>query len=291
MNKRVLVGGAYAAAAFFFWGINPLYFKLLVEVPPLEVLAHRVIWALPLLALLVAVNKSWRDLVSALADHRTLSLLVLSTMIVSSNWFVYISSIADEQVLQSSLGYYINPLVNILLGVLVLGERLTRWHGVAVALAALGVVNLAIQIGGIPWIALYLAFSFGLYGLIRKRLSLASVEGLFVETALLTPLAFGYLLWLGAEGQFLTGDAARDGLLLLAGVVTAAPLIWFTSGARRLNYSTVGFFQYLSPTCLFLLAVFVFDEPFTRAHLVTFACIWAALLIFTVESIRRLRRA
>jgi chloramphenicol-sensitive protein RarD len=195
-------------------------------------------------------------------------------------------------VLEVSLGYYINPLVNVLLGVAVLRERLSPWQGLAVALAAAGVANLALQVEGFPWVSLTLAGTFGVYGLIRKTVRLGSLEGLTVESTAVLPLALGYVLFLAVAGggSFGTVDLATDGLLLAAGAVTAAPLLAFSSAARRLNYTTVGFFQYIAPTCHFLLAVLAYGEPFARAHLVTFALIWTALAVFSVDGIRAARR-
>ena len=282
----------FALAAFGFWGINPLYFKAVDHVPALEVLAHRVVWSLLLLALLVSLGRRWRVVAGALADRRTMLMLLLSTAIISVNWLVYIWAINVERVLETSLGYYINPLVSVLLGVLALGERLTLWQCVAVLLAACGVANLALGIDQVPWVALLLAFSFGLYGLIRKTVRIESVDGLLVETGMMLPLALAYLIYLALSGQgsFGTMDRSHDLLLALSGIVTAAPLIWFTSAARRLKLSTIGFFQYLSPSCHFLLAVFIFDEPFTTTHLITFLMIWTALAIFTLQSLAASRR-
>ncbi|HMB76417.1 MAG TPA: EamA family transporter RarD, partial [Kiloniellaceae bacterium] len=253
---------------------------------------HRIVWAVPLLALLIYWAKSWPKVRRAVADPRVLCTLMATTVILGVNWFLYIYAINSAQILQSSLGYYINPLVNVGLGVLVLGERLNRWRALAILLAAVGVVNLAVTGDHFPWIALTLAGTFGVYGLIRKVISVASIEGLFIEAGLLLPVALGYLVYLAVAGQssFSLQDGRTDILLMLAGPVTALPLIWFTSGARRLDYATIGFFQYIAPSLHFLLAVFLYDEPFGPAHLITFACIWTALAIFSVDGLRRSRR-
>jgi chloramphenicol-sensitive protein RarD len=221
---------------------------------------------------------------------------MLSTGIVSLNWLVYIWAVFTERVLETSLGYFINPLVSVLLGVIFLGERLRPWQVVAVALAGVGVLNLAFGAADFPWIALTLAFSFGTYGLIRKTVAVGSVDGLLVETTLLLPFAIAFLAYLAITGggNFATGGLQISVLLVLAGPATALPLIWFTSAARRLRLSTVGFFQYIAPSCQFLLAVVLFGEPFTTTHLITFACIWLALALFTADSLlaaRRLRAA
>lgn len=284
-------GVAYAVAAYGFWGLNPLYFKAVTEVPALEVLAHRTLWTVVLLALLVSLGRRWSAIVDALRDRRTVLLLCLSTLVISVNWLIYIWAIFVERVLETSLGYYINPLVSVLLGVVVLRERLAPLQALAVLLAALGVLNLALGAGGLPWVAISLALTFGLYGLIRKTARIGAAEGLLVETSLILPFALGYLLFIAAEGtgSFATESRATDLLLIAAGPVTMLPLVWFASAARRLPLSLVGFFQYIAPTCHFLLAVFAFGEPFTRGHLITFLLIWTAVALFVWETLRAAR--
>jgi chloramphenicol-sensitive protein RarD len=291
-RARSTAGVLYALAAFLFWGGVPVYFKAVGHVPALEVLAHRIVWSVVLLAGLVTLTRHWPAVAAALRDRRTRLLLMLSTLIVSVNWLVFIWAIAAGRVLETSLGYYINPLVNVLLGVVVLRERIGAWRGWAVALAALGVLNLALGTGGLPWVSLTLALTFGLYGLIRKTVRIEAIDGLLVETVLLLPLALAYLGWLALAGGGAFGalDGRTDVLLLLSGAVTAVPLIWFTAAARRLAYSTVGFFQYLAPSCHFLLAVLVYGESFGAAQLVTFLCIWGALAIVTGRSVVEGRR-
>ncbi len=286
-------GVAFAIAAYGFWGLNPIYFKAVAHVPAVEVLAHRVVWSVLFLVVLVAMIRTWGRLAAALRDRRTLLMLALSTLVISGNWLIYIWAITVERVLETSLGYYINPLISVLLGVLVLRERLGLWQGVAVALAAAGVLNLALGVGGFPWVALSLALTFGVYGLIRKTVAVGSIEGLLIETAIMLPAALAYLVYLALSGagRFAAGDLGTDLLLFLCGAVTMLPLIWFTSAARRLRLSTVGFFQYIAPTCHFLLAVFAFGEPFTSTHLVTFLLIWTAVGIYTAQSLADLRRA
>lgn len=292
MSKETRLGAAYALGAFFLWGISPLYFKAVDQVPIFEVLAHRILWSVVFLFLLLTVCRRWMVLRNALREPRTLTMLMLSTLVVSVNWFFFIWAITNDRVLESSLGYYINPLVNVLLGTIFLRERLTRWQTVAVGLAAVGVLNLTLQVGTLPWVSLLLASTFGVYGLIRKTIKVESVDGLFVETAIVLPVAVGYLAYLAVNGQAAFGslDLETDLLLIAAGLVTAVPLIWFTCGARRLNYSTVGLFQYLAPTCQFLLAVLAFGEAFTWAHVVTFSCIWTALAIYSAQSWLMARR-
>ncbi len=292
MERERLLGGLAALIAFGFWGGIPIYIKAVAHVPAPELLAHRTFWSVILLLVLIALGRRWSVLRAALAERRVWLLLAVSTSLLALNWLVFIWAITEGRVLETSLGYYINPLVNVLLGVLVLRERLDPWQGLAVALATIGVLYLTLQLGSFPWVSLTLAASFGIYGLIRKTIRLNSIEGLFAETALVAPLALGYLIYLGVTGTGAmgVGDRATDMLLLLSGVVTALPLLAFASAARRLQYTTVGFFQYIAPTGHFLLAVFVYGEVFTGAHLITFGLIWAALAIFTADSLRAMRR-
>jgi chloramphenicol-sensitive protein RarD len=280
-------GSLYAIAAFGFWGLTPIYYKLLPHVPPVEVLAHRVIWSVVFGALFVTLLRAWPQVRSALSCARTVRTLALTSALVSTNWLIYIYAVVNDQVMATSLGYYINPLVNVLLGMLFLGERLGRGRTLAVALAAIGTASLAFELGGLPWISLTLAFSFGFYGLIRKRLGLPSMAALFVETLLMAPLALLALAWFGVQGQSAFGDDTRTTLLLmLAGPITLLPLLWFAEAARRLPLITVGFFQYLGPTLTFLLATLVYGEPFTAAWAITFVLIWSALAVFTIDSLR-----
>lgn len=291
-RRERMAGVAYAIAAFGSWALNPLYFKAVAHIPVFEVLAHRIIWSMVILVGLVWLRRRWRVILHALADRRTLAYLALSTLIISANWLTYIWAIVSGRVLESSLGYYINPLVSVVLGVVLLRERLGRWQVAAVAIATLGVLILSLRADGFPWIAVSLALTFGFYGLIRKTARIEAVDGLLVETTFLLPVSLGYLLWLGASGTGAFGaiDPATDLLLAACGVVSAAPLIWFTCAARRLNLSTIGFCQYIAPTGHFLLAVFLFDEPFTAGHMAAFALIWTALAIFTAQSAHRARR-
>jgi chloramphenicol-sensitive protein RarD len=289
---RFRSGAGYALAAFGFWGVVPIYYKWLDGVLPADVLAHRIVWTVVMGALLLSWRRDWRRLVPVLQSPRMLATLLLTAILVSTNWLVFIYAVDTDRVLDSSLGYYINPLVNVLFGMTLLGERLNRARVAAVLLAAIGTANLAVSLGRLPWIALVLAFSFGLYGLLRKRTDVPVLGGLFMETAFLFPVALGAILWLGSSGQgaFLTGGADLSLLLVAAGPVTMLPLLWFTQAARRLPLTVLGLFQYLGPTLSFLLAVFVYGEPFTRAHAVTFGCIWTGLAIFTADSFRQSRR-
>lgn len=281
----------YGASAYLFWGLVPLYFKAVANVPPLEVLAHRVLWSVVLLGLLVSWTGQWRIAARALAEPKILGRLLGSTALVAGNWFVFIYAISNNEVLQASLGYFINPLVNVLLGFVFLRERLRTLQWISLALAATGVLYLTWQYGRIPWIAVSLAGLFGFYGLLRKTAAVESLVGLTLETALMSPLAFAYVVLLGraGEGAFLAGSLKLDLLLPFAGVVTAVPLLWFAAAARRLRLATMGFLQYLAPSLQFVLAVWLFGEPFTRVHLFSFACIWTGLAMYSVDSAREAR--
>lgn len=285
-------GAIYATLAFVTWAALPVYFKAVAEVSPWEVLAHRVFWSMVFVALLLLLWRKRRGLRAALHDRSVLGWLTVSALLVSSNWLIFIWAIANEHVLESSLGYFINPLLNVVLGVLVLRERLRRAQWIAISLGALGVANLVWQHGQLPWIALSLAITFGLYGLIRKRTPVDALTGLFIETTLIAPIALAYLIYLAVNdsGAFGAVHWRLDLLLMSAGILTASPLILFAAAARRLTLSTLGQLQYTVPTGHFLLAVFAFGEPFTRAHAVTFALIWAALLIYALDTYRGERR-
>lgn len=287
-----VAGGFYALGAFLIWGGVPVYFKAVAEVPSLEVLAHRIAWSVVLIALMLSGLRRWHAVKATLADARLLATLLVSSLLVSINWLIFIWAVAQSRVLETSLGYFINPLVSIVLGVLFLRERLNSWQWCAVLLALAGVGNLMVQYGQLPWVALTLAVSFGLYGLIRKVAMVDAFTGLFVETLIVCPLAVGYLVYLGYEGSgvFTRQGWGMDVLLAFSGVVTASPLILFAQAARRLRLSTLGFFQYLAPSMSFLLAVFIYNEPFTPAHGVTFGCIWLALIIYTADTSLRRRR-
>jgi chloramphenicol-sensitive protein RarD len=273
------------------WGLFPLYWKTLAAVPALEVVAHRTAWGLVSVAIWVTLRNRWADVRAVASRPRTILRLAGSAVLIGLNWLLYIWAVIHDHIVEASLGYFVNPLVNVLLGVLVLRERLDRARWLAVALAVVGVTILTLWHGRLPWIALALAVSFGLYGLARKTVSADAVVGLLWETALLTPVAAAYLFALGMAGRgaFGPSEPGASALLALAGAVTAVPLVLFTLGARALPLSTVGLLQYVSPSLQFLLAVLVFREPFTPAHAATFACIWAALAILTWDLRRRLR--
>ena len=287
-RREQTLGIVYGIAAYGSWGFFPIYLKATAQAPVLEVLCHRVFWALVLLLALTWHQGQLGEVARALRQRRVLAVLSVSTVMIAINWLVYIFSVVHNRLLESSLGYYINPLVNVLLGVLFLREKLPPLVRVAVAIAAAGVLWLGICVGRAPWISLAVAFSFGVYGLLRKVVPVGPLIGLTVETLLLLPFVSAYLVVMVATGRaaFLSGNHTLDALLVMAGPVTAVPLLMFAAAARRLPLSTLGFLQYLSPTLQFLLAVVVYGELFDRAKLAAFACIWTALALFAFHSVR-----
>ena len=288
MNQRLPVnpGLFFGLGAYLLWGLMPLYFRLLQGVSATQLLAHRVLWSALLLLVVAAVLGRLRT-IRAAATGRTLLLLTASALLIAVNWLVYIWAVQSNRVLDASLGYFINPLVNVALGVAVLGERIRPVQGFAVALAATGVAVMALGEGGGLWISLTLALSFGVYGLIRKTVAIDALGGLLVETMVLAPVAAVALLLASSAGAAAFGNTARtDWLLVLAGVVTAAPLLLFAAAARRLRYATLGLLQYIGPTIQFGLAVFLFDERLRLTHLVTFGLIWAGCAIYGWDSWR-----
>jgi chloramphenicol-sensitive protein RarD len=282
-------GLAYALAAYLSWGFLPVYFKALRGVPAVEVLAHRVVWSLALLGALLAVRGGPGAFRAAFRRDR-LPVLAATTALISTNWLVYIWAVQAGRVLEASLGYFVNPLVNVLLGVAFLGESLSRRQKVAVALAVAGVAVLVVRAGTFPWLSLVLALSFGLYGLLRKRAGIDAVGGLFAETALLAPIALAFLGVRAASGVGAFGSGATvTALLAAAGVITALPLVWFTLAVHRLRYSTLGLVQYVAPSGQFLLAVLLYREPFGGGHAAAFACIWASLAIYSWDALATAR--
>ncbi len=291
-GERAAAGVACATLSFLIWGLSPAYWKLLKSVDAFEILMHRMVWSFLFLLPFLALRGRWSEFVSTIGTPRRMAGLLTSTLFVACNWFIFIYAINHDQILQTSLGYYINPLVNVLLGTLILKERLRPLQGVAVGLAAIAVLYLTFGFGRIPWMALILAFAFGLYGLIRKMVAVTALVGLAIETLMLSVPATAYLLFLDMTGQgtFGRGGIGVSILLMGAAMVTGLPLLLFTIGARRIHLSTVGFLQYIAPTCSFLLAVFAFGEPFSRARAIAFILIWIALAIYSADSLRYYRR-
>jgi chloramphenicol-sensitive protein RarD len=283
-------GIIYATLAFLCWGLFPLYFHALNAIPPSQILAHRVLWSLLFLVIVLAVRRQWKWLPAVLSQPRVIGSFIASALLLSGNWLMYIWAVNNGHVIESSLGYFINPLVNIMFGYLVLKERLRAGQWAAIALAGLGVAWLTWQAGTVPWIALILAASFGAYGLMRKTAALGALEGLSFETMLLFPLALGYVIWLSLHGENAFVNSAADGtrwLLVAAGPITAIPLLLFASGARRIPLSVLGLLQYISPTIQFLLGVWLFHEAFTADRLVGFLLIWSALALYAAEGLWR----
>jgi chloramphenicol-sensitive protein RarD len=279
-------GLMYGLAAYLAWGFFPIYFRLLKDHAPMEVLGHRVVWSVLFLAVVLAAQRRWGEVVACLRHGRAMLWLLGSTTAIAVNWYVFIWAMGRGYVLQSSLGYYINPLVTVLLGRLFLRERLRPGQKLAVGLAAAGVLTLTIYQREFPGIALALAVSFALYGLLRKTAHVGAMVGLAVETALLLPLGL-WLVGLGVQRDFSAGGVGLAGYKLLpwAGVITAVPLIWFANAARRLRLTTMGFLQYITPTCHFLLAL-AYGERLTAARGVAFGCIWVALAVYSADSVR-----
>jgi chloramphenicol-sensitive protein RarD len=278
------MGIVQVTAAYTAWGLLPLYWKLLKTVAPPEILTHRIVWSFLLLALIVTMREEWHRVRNAFQPLRSRLLIVATALLLGANWLLYITAINTDHVVESSLGYYINPMVSVLLGVLVLRERLEPRHWAAVALAAVGVGWLTFRFGRVPWFALGLALTFGAYGLLRKIARVGALTGLLAETGLLSPAALIYVALLSARGAAATGTASVGihALLIFAGVVTSVPLLLFLAGVRRIPLSLAGFLQYISPTFQFLLGVFVFGEPFTIDHLAAFGLIWIGLLLFSL---------
>ena len=281
-----------ALGAYLFWGLSPIYFKLLQHVPPLEIISHRILWSIPLLAgfLLLRDGRAFWEKVRL--SGRTILILLVSSLLLAANWLLFVWAVANDQILSTSLGYFTGPLVNFLLGFLFLKERLTRIQVIGVVIAAAGTVYLAWYIGQPPWIALGLAFSFGIYGLVRKKLQVGPMVGLLWEAVLLVVPAALLIIW-KARQDLLTfggGDSTIDMLLVLSGLITILPLIWFNVAARSMSLTALGFFQYIAPSLSFLVAVFLYHEPFSQGHAVAFGCIWFATIMVSTESVVRLRR-
>ncbi|MFD1610403.1 EamA family transporter RarD [Sphingomonas tabacisoli] len=283
-------GVLFGLGCYLWWGFLPAYFKLLYGVMPTEVVAQRVLWSVALLVMLITVVRRWPHLRAAALNPQAIKILLCSSLLIAANWLIYIWAIGANHVLETSLGYFLNPLVNVVMGVALLKERLTRGQGIAVALAAAGVSVLALGATSGLWISLALALTFATYGLLRKIAPVDSLEGLMIETLLLSPVAALYLWWLSAHGGVAFGSDTRVSVLLaLGGIVTATPLLLFAAAARRLRYSTLGLLQYLAPTIQFLLAVLAYGEKLTTAHIVCFVLIWSGLAVFALDGLRRAR--
>ncbi len=278
-------GMLYAASAFFIWGLFPLYFKILHQIPSLQLVAHRMLWSLVFLFIVLTILRRWAWLPPILKQKKVVLGFFASAVLLSTNWFVYIWAVNNGRVIDSSLGYFINPLVNVMMGYLLLKERLRPAQWAAIGLAASGVLWLTILGGQLPWVALTLALTFATYGLLRKTASLGALEGLTMETIVLFPLAIGYLLWASiyADNHFSQLDLSTQAWLVMAGPITAIPLLLFAAAARRIPLSTLGLFQYIGPSMQLILGIVLFHEPFKFERFMGFAIIWSALALYTLE--------
>lgn len=286
-GREIRRGFLFGVAAYGLWGVLPIYFKAIAAVAAVDIVAHRVLWSLPFLALLLFIGRGWGEVAQAIRRYRTLLLLLCTAALIATNWLLYVYAVTSGHILAGSLGYYLNPLVNVLLGRFILKERLSWLQWSAIAIAAGGILAL---IGGALeqlWISLTLAATFATYGLLRKIALVDAVAGLTIETGLLFPLAIAWLAWRLATGEPSFGSTdSETALLLLAGVVSTIPLLLFTAAARRLPYSTLGMLQFVAPTLQFLLAVWLYGEPFGRAHAIAFGAIWTALALYMLALVR-----
>ena len=289
---RAKQGVLFALAAYTFWGIAPIYFKLVKQVPAFEILAHRIIWAFVLVLILIIAMRRMDRILPIVRSPKLIIRLTIATFLLGGNWFLFIWAINTGHLLDASLGYYINPLLNVAIGMAFFGEKMRRLQLVAIALAVTGVAIQVITFGAVPWVALALASSFATYGAIRKRLPVDSISGLWLETAILTPIMLSYLVFFAdSSASDLTANAWQlNALLVAAGLVTTIPLLCFTAAAQRIRYSTLGFFQYIAPSLMFLLAVLAYGEPLEESKLITFVIIWSALALYTIDSVIQRQR-
>ncbi|MBY6064609.1 EamA family transporter RarD [Pseudidiomarina sediminum] len=291
--KRSRQGVFFAIAAYTMWGIAPIYFKWLQQVPALEILSHRILWSFVLVLILIVGLRRFHRIKPVLTNRSQMLRLTIATFLLGGNWFLFIWAINNDHILDASLGYYINPLLNVAIGMVVFGERMRKVQLVAILLAVTGVLIQVVSFGSVPWVALALACSFAIYGAIRKRLPVDSMTGLWLETAILAPLVLAYLLFFAdSPASDMTANSWNLNLLLIAaGVVTTAPLLCFTAAAQRIRYATLGFFQYIGPSLMFVLAVWVYGEPLAADKLITFAIIWFALALYSIDSLVHQQRS
>ncbi|MEL6857966.1 MAG: EamA family transporter RarD [Pseudomonadota bacterium] len=298
MSSSLRLGFLSCIGCYFIWGCLPLYFRALDHIKPEEMLAHRIIWSVPTGLILIMLARNWHQLRAALTRQNVLWLCI-SAMLIGANWFIYIWAVSQERVMEASLGYYINPLINVLIGALFFAERLRLAQWLAVVIAGIGVAVMTMALGYVPWVAIILCFTFSFYSVIRKQVQVDSRAGFVVEAALLAPLAMIWLGWFAGQpdGRWMGATAMDIPLLLASGPITAVPLILFALAAKRLRLSTIGMMQYIGPTLQFLISVLIFKEVFGLVHAVAFGLIWTALFVFTIDSLmgdakaRRLARA
>lgn len=288
LNNQTQQGYLYAVLAFLMWGMAPIYFKQIESIAALEILTHRVIWSVLFLILIVFAARQWHQIQHVIKKPKLLGMLCISSTLLGFNWGLFIWAVNNDHMLDASLGYYINPLLNVLLGVVFLSERLRRWQVIAVAIASLGVLLQMIAYGSFPVVAFALASSFAIYGLLRKKMPVESLPGLLIEALILMPFAiiYWYLTPETVSSDMFNNEVILNILLVSAGVVTTLPLLCFIGAAKRLPYSTLGLFQYLGPSIMFILAVTLYDEVFSIERAVTFACIWGALALYSWDSLR-----
>jgi chloramphenicol-sensitive protein RarD len=280
-------------AAFTIWGLIPVYWKLLKSVPAMEIIAHRVVWTALFLMMLLTWQRRWAEVKANARSARVTIYCIASGSMIAMNWLVFIWAVNVDRIIETSLGYFMTPIVNVLFGAIFLREKLTRLQFASVLLGTIAVLNLTFSYGRFPWVALALCISFGLYGLLRKQSGTAAIPGLFIETVVLVPIAVVYLLLLQTNGTLMFGQAglSLSILLISTGIVTAVPLFWFGYATRHLRLITIGFLQYLAPTGALFLGIFLYHEPFTLGHLVTYSLIWIGLAVFTGEAVARWRSA
>ena len=279
------LGFVYGLLAFIIWGFLPLYWKMLSQVPASETLAHRVLWSFVFLAAIIVILRRAGSLTQYLLDKKKLMLIAVCSLLISINWFLYIWAVNNNHVIEASMGYYMLPLISVFLGVVFLKEKITTWQCLAIVMAVIGVLIVTIEYGRVPWVALALAVTFGLYGLVKKLLKVEPLSGLTLETAIIAPFAAGYIIFKQLQGVGAFGaDYLTITLLLIgAGIVTAIPLLWFAESAKRIELSTIGFMEYVAPTISLLLGIFVFREDFTGTHLTSFIFIWIAIAIYSIS--------
>ncbi|KAA3450859.1 EamA family transporter RarD [Mesorhizobium sp. SARCC-RB16n] len=292
-DSKARRGFLLAMGAYLLWGLLPFYMKAVAHLPLAEVIAHRIVWSVPIAAAVLIWAGRTADFKAAIRSPRTIAMAALTAALISVNWGIYVWAIAVDRTVETALGYYINPLVSVVVGALLLGERLNRLQVAAVALAAVAVAVLTIEGGKLPWVSLALAFSFAAYGFFRKTLPIGPSQGFLLEVLLLSVPALGYIIFLIATGQdhFVSSNGTDTALLIGCGPVTAVPLLLFAFGAKLLRLSTIGIMQYIAPTMVFLIAVLIFDEPFGTTQAIAFALIWAALAIYSWSMLSTARRA
>lgn len=290
--NSTLVGFIYGAAAYMLWGFLPLYWKLLDQMPATEILAHRILWSFVFMCTILYFNRQLQSCKEVLKSKSNIVRILCATILITINWGLYIWAVTSGRVLESSMGYYMNPLIVVVLGVVILKERLNTWQIVSLIMAAIGVCIITISYGRIPWVSLILALSFALYGLMKKTIPVGSTVGLALETAMLTPFVLTYITIRQVNGIGALGNVSAMTTLILmgSGVATALPLLWFSKGAKRIPLSSMGFLQYISPTISLLLGVFVFKEQFTQTHMLSFGFIWGGLIIYSISQVNQMRK-